>query len=137
MRGRKLTNTEFVSRVSSLHNGEYESLEPYVDYATKIKFRHKKCRHIFEMSPNTFYNAPNPCTKCYKRISGTAARRSQKTFEGDVKRLLGESYTVLGIYKSKITPVQIEHLMCKSIYSIVPKYLYEGFCHYKCAKEVK
>jgi len=88
------------------------------------------------MSPSTFYASKGPCTVCFPRKNGAVARRSQETFEKDVKNHLGESYEVVGIYQSLIKAVLVEHTTCRSTYKIIPKYMYEGYCRCKCEKEV-
>lgn len=59
-----LEELEFQERVFKEGNGEFVFLKPYERSATKLPLLHKKCGHIREISPNTFFSGTR-CPNCY------------------------------------------------------------------------
>ena len=62
---RLLSDEEFKERVKNLGCGEYEVIGSYVsDKNGKVKLKHNKCGHEFEMLASNFTSAGQRCPKC-------------------------------------------------------------------------
>lgn len=68
---KKKTNEQFLLELGEECLQEYEVLEKYVSIDTPIKFKHKKCQTIFELSPYKFLYRHNKkyCPICYYKKS--------------------------------------------------------------------
>lgn len=53
--GFKYSQQEFEDKVREAGNGEYISLQPYINTKTKLLFKHLKCGSLFLMSPDKFF----------------------------------------------------------------------------------
>lgn len=51
---KKRTHEEFVEEVRLMWGDEYQVLGKYINSYTKVKFFHKKCENIFDMTPHNF-----------------------------------------------------------------------------------
>lgn len=49
------TNEYFLTEVYTLVGDEYKILSEYVNSRTKIKIKHNKCNHEYEVKPNDFF----------------------------------------------------------------------------------
>jgi len=103
----KKSHDEFVKEVFDAVGDEYEILSTYVNSATKVKFKHKKCNKIFNMAPNNFTSQNQRCPHCNgKKL------RTQNEFEEEVFKLVGSEYKILGKYVNKDTKVEFYHVDC-------------------------
>ena len=68
---KKLTNNDFLKVLGEDCLKEYEILEEYKGIDTKLKFRHKKCGTLFELSPYQFIKGHQKkyCPICYYKKS--------------------------------------------------------------------
>ena len=89
-------DTEIFKRKIMVSLGpEYEVLGEYVNNRTKIKMKHLKCEHEWECLPMTLTRKkPTRCPNCF----GTPKKTHEK-FVQEVKDLVGDEYSVLGLYK--------------------------------------
>jgi len=63
------TIEQYRQKVKEDSNGEYEVLsDSYKNNRTKLKFKHRKCGHIWDTTPNTFNNSSR-CPECSKFVS--------------------------------------------------------------------
>lgn len=83
------TNEEFLQEVKKLVGDEYTFLEEYDKSNIKIKVRHNKCGHIYEVTPDNFLSTGTRCPYC----------TNGKHFSKEEKEIL--SY-IKKIYKGKI-----------------------------------
>lgn len=74
---KKLTTTEYKSRVYKLVQNEYSVLGEYINTATKIKMKHEKCGHVWEVRPYSFI-AGSRCPKCYKETKTSIKNQNIK-----------------------------------------------------------
>lgn len=68
---KQLTHEDFLQTLGKECLEEYEILESYINIDTKIKFRHKTCQTIFDISPYKFIYRHNKkyCPICYYKKS--------------------------------------------------------------------
>ena len=68
---KKITHEQFLEILGEECLQEYEVLEEYINSDTKIKFKHKTCGTIFELSPYKFMYSHNKkyCPICYYKKS--------------------------------------------------------------------
>ena len=60
----KLTQEEFEKRVYQLYQDEYTVLGKYINSATKIKIKHNKCGHEWDVRPRDFICKQSGCPLC-------------------------------------------------------------------------
>ena len=66
---KRKTDAEFKKEVFDLVGSEYEFLDSYVNSYTKIKVKHNKCGHIYEVRPNLFLNNGSRCPYCCGKVT--------------------------------------------------------------------
>lgn len=114
------TTEEFKQSVFDLVGDEYEVVGEYVNSKDKIHFIHKKCKSNggkdfdFDMTPKDFLSGQR-CPKC-----GGTMRKTQNEFEGIIRNLVGDEYTVIGKYESMHTKITIRHNKCGTEYMVRP-----------------
>lgn len=62
---RKRTPEEFIKQVNEASNDEFELVGEYINQATKVKLRHKKCGFIRNVWPHDVVRKGCSCPKCY------------------------------------------------------------------------
>ena len=84
----KLTNETFLEKIKYLKDSsEYTFLDNYINYETKLRCRHEKCGHIYDVNPHHFI-AGNRCPKCANNI-----KRTTEIFNKELFEKFGERYT--------------------------------------------
>jgi len=103
------SNQEFEEKVYSILGEEYSVLGYYVNNHTKILMKHNKCDHEWEVAPMTLIrtNKPTKCPNCF----GTP-KINTDIFKEQVKKLVGDEYSVLGEYVKNNTKVLMKHNKC-------------------------
>ena len=116
--GRKKKTTEqFKKEVYDLVGNEYTILGEYKNLSTKILMKHNKCGHKYLVNPYNFLLGYNKCPVCHVPI-----RKNLNTdiFKEEVKKLVGDEYTVLGEYINANTKILIKHNKCGHEYMVTP-----------------
>lgn len=114
------THEHFLKEVKQLVGNEYDVLGKYIDAKTKIRFRHNKCGHEFEMAPHTFLMG-NRCAKC----SGNM-KKNTELFKKEIYNLVEEEYTVLSEYKHNKYKVRFRHNECDNEFYMTPHCFLRG-----------
>ena len=110
-----------MNRVKERFGDEYTFLEPYVDSATKIKVRHKKCMRAYTVTPNNFLNTKcGRCPYCYPKQHVAI---SNDEFLDRLKRKKGKAYILLDQYRNSKTKIRVRHVVCGKTYSVLPSNL--------------
>ena len=116
---KRKTDAEFKKEVYDLVGNEYEFLEPYVNSKTKLKVKHNKCEHIYEVKPNVFLRGSR-CPHCSLKARVEARRKTDTQFKQEVKNLVGNEYTFLEPYVNADTKLRVKHNKCGNIYKVKP-----------------
>lgn len=76
---KKKTHEEFLKELGDDCLNEYDILDQYINYETKIRIRHKKCGVVFKMTPEKFILRYNGvfCPICYYNKSNGEVRISR------------------------------------------------------------
>ena len=126
----KYTPEEFRNKVYELVKDEYAVFGDYVNYKTKIKFKHDKCGKIFEMRPHNFLSGVR-CPYCRKR------KLSNDEFKDRVYDLVKDEYTVVGRYVNSSEKIKMLHNKCNNSFDVRPFNFVQGTrCPY-CAPNHK
>ena len=122
----KKTHEEFVAEVEALIGDEYEVIGRYENARTKLKMKHTKCNHVYEVRPNDFLKGRR-CASCFGSI-----KKDTETFKKEVFELVGAEYEVVGEYKSTASKLKMKHAKCNHIYEIKPNNFLSGQRCPKC-----
>lgn len=128
------TNRDFSREVKALTGDEYTFIDEYNGAQTKIKVKHNKCGHIYEVKPTNFLNGKR-CPKCSAKIAGDKQRKSEVKFISEVREIHGDEYEVIGIYQSWNYKIDVIHKKCGAVFKISPHHLINGKGCRKCAFE--
>lgn len=112
---RRKTNEQFKQEVYDIVGNEYTFLEPYVNNKTKIKVKHNKCGHVYEVRPASFLDHQTRCPYC-----SSSAKKTDKEFKQEVFNLVGNEYTFLDSYVNTMTKLKVKHNKCGHVYEIRP-----------------
>lgn len=110
----KKTNEDFKQEVFDLVGDEYTFLECYQGASTKIKVKHNKCGHTYEVTPTHFLTGER-CSYCY----GTP-KKTDSQFKREIFDLVGNEYVFLDPYVTNKTKMRVKHNKCGHIYEIRP-----------------
>ena len=124
----KLTNETFLEKLKTINDSsEYEFLESYINNDTPILCKHKKCQHIYRVSPHHFFQG-NRCPKCANNIKKTTA-----IFNEELYKKFGSRYENLSEYKSNNSPIQVKCNKCGNYFKAYPVKILAGReCPYCC-----
>ena len=117
----KKTDTEFKKEVYNLVGNEYTFLGSYTDNKTKIRVKHNKCGHTYEVRPRDFLSHQSRCPYC----SGNMHKINQQ-FQKEVFDLVGDEYTFLDSYVNTHTKLRVKHNTCGTIYKVRPYSFLQG-----------
>lgn len=107
----------------------YDLLE-YKNTVSIAKFRCRKCNNVFEQNYSWFCSYDSPCPYCNEQ--------ERKDFEGRVRNLFGNEYTVIGSYINNHTDIKIRHNVCGMEHEYNPMRFLDGrvSCRY-CSEKLK
>lgn len=111
---RKLTHEEFLNTLKPHFGEEITVLEQYQNRRTKILVRHS-CGYEWRTNPHTL-STGHGCPVCKGNL-----KKCTETFRDEVKKLVGEEYTVLGDYVNTHTPILMKHNECGLEFTMSPK----------------
>ena len=135
-----ITTDVFKDRVKKLVGDEYTVLGEYIDINHKIKMRHNKCGHEYEVRPYHFTGNGRRCPYCAKlkrKEFAKSRRKTQEQFEKEVFDLVGDEYTVLSEYKNTGTKIKMRHNKCSYEYTVTPSSFLNGDRCPNCRKNKK
>ena len=118
--GVKKTNAEFQQEIFELVGNEYTFLDTYTNSKTKIKVRHNKCGHTYEVVPSSFIQGSR-CPYCNGGVKKTNAEFQQEIFE-----LVGNEYTFLDAYRGNRFKIKVKHNKCGYTYTVAPYSFIQG-----------
>ena len=125
---RQKTDKQFRKEIYDLVGNEYTFLDTYVKSSIKIKVKHNKCGHTYEVAPNAFLKGRR-CPYC-----SSSAKRTDAQFKQEVYNLVGNEYTFLDTYVNAKTKIRVKHNKCGHIYKVKPSHFLEGTRCPRCAK---
>lgn len=117
---KRKTDAEFKKEVFNLVGDEYVFLDNYVNKRTKIRVKHNKCGHVYEVLPTNFIRGSR-CPNCF----GTP-KKTDAQFRHDVKSLVGNEYEFLEPYQGSLTKIKVKHNKCGKVYEVVPSNFLRG-----------
>lgn len=109
----KRTDAEFKDIVRNVVGDEYTFLEPYKNNMTKLRVRHNKCGHEYDVTPNKFLQLGRRCPYC--------AHCKKKTLN-EVKTefaAIDPAYEILSTeYVNNETPLKVLHKTCGKTFMV-------------------
>lgn len=128
--GRKIVDKDdFMNIIKNEFNNEFELLEEYKVARKEILMKHKICNEEFYVKPINFINRKDGCEKCESK--------SHKIFKDKIFNLVGEDYSVIGIYTSSAKNIDMKHNKCGNVWSVRPSNFLIGSRCPKCANKMK
>lgn len=130
------SNAQFIKEVYDIVGEEYTFLEKYINSQTKIKCKHNKCGHIWEIIPNNFLKGKR-CPECNKGFLASDEPFNKKTneeFVQEVYDLVDNEYAFLEEYVDARTKIKCRHNDCGYIWNITPDNFLRGRRCPQCAE---
>lgn len=124
-RGKNKTTEDFKDEVRELVGSEYVVEGDYERYDIPIEILHKGCGTVQSYRPATFLKNPK-CLFCFPRRSGTIARKSKRIVQEEIDRISKGTFKIIGEYRSRTTPVAVEHTVCGEIFMWYPNAVDDG-----------
>ena len=135
---RKKTHEEFVKEVYELVGDEYIVLSEYKNNKIKIDLKHNKCGNIIKITPNSFLSGTR-CSFCSHKKAGKKIRKTNDEFLQEVRKIVGDEYTVLGEYEKSNIKIPIRHNKCGRIFEPTPNNFLRGsrcpYCQHRSYKK--
>lgn len=110
-----MNTQEYIEKVKTLTNDEYEVLGEYVNCDTPIKMKHKVCGYVWNTTtPYCFTkkNKPNRCPQCSKNRRVNKSILPLDDFIGKFKECNKNKFDIVGEYISGAKPLLIRHKKC-------------------------
>lgn len=106
-KNKKYTIDTFKEKVKEKYGEEYSVLSTeYKNNKTPIKMKHNVCGHEWIVIPNYFIkNKGTRCPKCFPM----KVRKTQKEFDEEIKKLVGNEYTFLENYIKNNEKILVRH----------------------------
>ncbi|GAA0082831.1 hypothetical protein [Clostridium sp. CTA-6] len=122
------TQKQFEKEVYDLVGDEYTVLGKYIKGSIKLRMRHNKCKHEWDVLPNKFLQGTR-CAKCYR-----GGKKSHEEFVKEVSELVSDEYTVLSKYTKSDEKVRMKHNKCGyDEWNVTPDNFLRGTRCPKCA----
>lgn len=119
------TDKQFKKEVCDLVGDEYTFIDKYVNNTTKLKVKHNKCEHCYEVTPRDFLSGRR-CPNCKGKRISKSSRLSHEEFMEKLNEVLEDDYVVLNEYKNAKTKLKVKHLKCGRVYEVSPYKLLNG-----------
>lgn len=107
----------FKKEIFEKYKNEYIVLGDYKNNNTKIKMKHLKCNHEWDIRPKDILKG-HKCPVCY----GTPKKDLNK-FKSEVMKTHGEKYVVIGDYNGTNSKIKMKHLECNRSWMVTPNNL--------------
>lgn len=120
-KSRRKTTEQFKNEVYSVVGEEYTVLGEYQTNDTNILMRHNICGLEWEPRPSLFTKCGKRCPRCSK-----VYKRTQKDFEDDIYRLVGDEYIFQEPYKTVGDKIKVLHKDCGNTYEVKPTHFLAG-----------
>jgi len=114
-----------------MSNGEYIVIGEYINSKIKIKLKHIKCGHAFNMLPASFTRGRR-CPKCY----GTN-KKTTESFKNELYTIVGDEYLMLDEYVNNKTKITLKHTTCGGSFQTTPINFQNGNRCPFCSKTAK
>lgn len=118
---RQLTDEQFKKRIYKAVGDEYTSLSKYGGAHIKVKMKHEKCGHIWEITANSFTNGGRRCPHCSRKESDLKTRKTHEQFEIEFEKISKGEYELLSKYIKQSKKIKVLHKECEHIYLVTPK----------------
>lgn len=99
----KKTTESFKKEIQEKVGKDYILLSEYINTNTKVSVKHD-CGYIWDVRACDLVTKGFRCPKC-----NNVAPKNTKIFKEDVKKLVGNEYTVIGEYKNNKTKLKMRH----------------------------
>lgn len=103
------------TRMQNASDGNISMIGEYKGSKIPTKMKCKVCGHVWPTEPFVVYSMGFGCPKC----SGKA-KKSTDDFKSDVKKLVGNEYSVVGMYVNTHEPIAIRHNVCGTTFNMAP-----------------
>ncbi|HDK7194924.1 TPA: hypothetical protein PTV74_003231 [Clostridium botulinum] len=124
------TQEQFEKEVYDLVGDKYSVVGKYVKGSIKIRMKHNKCKHEWDVIPNKFLQGTR-CPECHR-----GGKKSHEEFVEEVSELAGDEYTVLGKYIKSSKNIRMRHNKCGyDEWDVAPDNFLRGTRCPKCAYE--
>ncbi|MGM1044895.1 MAG: hypothetical protein ACQEXX_01975 [Bacillota bacterium] len=124
------THREFLDLLNHKIKKEYQFLEEYQGYDTKILVKHLICGHLYRVTPHNFLKGRR-CPKCANR-----ELKSHMELKKEFYKLLNNEYTLMSKIERISQPIKVKHNMCGYIFEITPSRLYKKRPCPRCSKKL-
>jgi len=132
----RLNTQKFIERAKTVHGNTYDYSEiVYVKSTVKVKVKCNKCGHKWKILPHNHLKG-NGCKKCqYKKLSQNQSQ-GHENFVAAAKKVHGDKYEYVGMYKNVHAPVRIKCNICGDIFKQRASSHLSGCgckkCQYRC-----
>lgn len=123
---KKKTHEDFINEIKALYGDEYEILNKYNGSKSILKIKHNRCGNIFERAANHFKDG-RTCTACRKHKT---KKKTLSEYKKEVKKLVGDEYTVEGEYVSSFKKILMKHKHCGKTFFVTPNNFIQN--HSRC-----
>lgn len=117
---KRKTDEEFKQEIYSLVGDEYTFLDSYVNTRTKLRVKHNKCNHTYQVAPAKFLIGRR-CPYCAGLV-----KKTDEDFKREVYKLVGNEYVFLDPYVNAYTKIKVKHNKCNHVYSVAPTNFLRG-----------
>lgn len=111
----KKTTKQFKQEIFKLYGDEFEILSEYLGVHEKILVHHNKCGYEWYVESSNFLRN-GKCKNCSMQNSF----KTHEEFIKDVKAIVGNEYSILGIYERNDKEIEIKHNKCGRSYMVKP-----------------
>lgn len=116
---------EFIKEIVGIYGeNTYEFLTNYKNNRDKIKTKHKKCGYIWNVAPYVLLRnkvGNDVCPLCNCTIP-----YNTESFKERIFNLVGNEYTVVGVYVNDSTKIKMKHNKCCHEWDITPNKFVRG-----------
>jgi len=110
------------------------SVDKFFSFSKKVKIKHLKCQHSFEISPACALD-PRTETICPECGLGSGRKMNHEQFIKKVRELEGENYKVIGRYSGTHSHIVFRHIDCGTEFEMRPNnFIHKNNRCPKCTK---
>lgn len=120
---KRITTSEFQTRLNEIYGDQFELLSEYVNNETKVLLKCNRCGNEILKKPVKMTGSTREgCYIC----SGKNRYKTKESFQMEVDAKYPNTYIVLEEYENSKTPIAVKRIPCGHTYKVSPDNLLRG-----------
>lgn len=123
---KKSTGEKNLDEIKTTLGPDFEMIGEYVDYRTKIDFKHSVCDSTIKLTPLDILSRKRTCPICNVKEASEKRAKTTDAFKAEFELIANDEYELISEYVNKRTKVIVKHKKCNNEFEVRPNDLLSG-----------